>query len=1475
MTPLNGLFIGDGSLLIQCGEQWLTRGHSIGAVVSTNPEIHAWAKGHNCTVAHSFSDLPELKFDWLLSIANLTMIPKSILKLAKKGALNFHDGPLPRYAGLNAPVWAILNGETEHGITWHVIEEGADTGDIVEQRLFEISPNETALTLNTKCYEAALNSFGDLIVQIENKLPNRQPQNFDQRSYFSRDAYPDFNGVLDFEKPAIAVARLVRGLDHGPYWNPLCCAKITHNNSISIVQHAEPVNGDGAPGRVLETSQDHITVACGQGAVKLWGFQSLSGETHKNVIPLGQMITKPGQFDNVSLANEQTWRKRLSAAVPYEFPFAEPKAEPSKYQAHPISISTQQVFEFAAAFLKIKQPTLALNTPNKNPLLTGWVPVSQNEHVQTCATEMAADLFARDTSLSHQIPLMGISNGAGALTGTVLCFDIASGQLFVDQSRLSNAAIDVILARLQSFIATGNIIPAGERETVLTQWNDTAASNNPQPIHHLFEAQAQRKPNATALVFEDKSLSYEALNKRANQVASVLSELGVGPDVLVGLYVDRSLDMLVAALAILKAGGAYVPMDPTYPDDRISHFIHDSNASVLITQRALTERLPAHNAAVLEIDVDPRFESASAENLGTSVSAENLAYMIYTSGSTGRPKGVMVEHGNVANFFAGMDAHVLHDPAGVWMAVTSLSFDISVLELFYTLARGFKTVISGSENRAQLSNGPVIGTGRGMDFSLYYWGNDDGVGPEKYATLLKGAQFADANGFCAVWTPERHFHAFGGPYPNPSVTGAAVAAITNNIAVRAGSCVAPLHHPARIAEEWAVIDNLTNGRTGIGFASGWQPDDFLLRPENTPPLNKPALYESIKTVRALWAGESVEFPKKDGSMHSVVTQPRPVSKKLEVWVTTAGNPQTWIEAGELGANILTHLLGQSVEEVGEKIKLYHEALRKSGHDPADFNVTLMLHSFVADDRETAREIAREPMKDYLRSAAGLIKQYAWAFPAFKRPEGAKNAFDLELGSLEEEELEGILDFAFLRYFEDSGLFGTVDDCVQRVEALKRIGVDEVACLIDYGIAPEIVLEGLKPLAEVLRKSNIAADIAEDDFSIAAQIARHNVTHMQCTPSMARMIAMDDDARDTLGQLDQLLIGGEALPGALVDDLREATSAQVLNMYGPTETTIWSSVEPVMQSESTMNIGKPIANTSMYVLDDDMNPTAIGEAGELYIGGQGVTRGYWQRDTLTAERFVANPFGQGRLYRTGDLAAWRVDGRLDFFGRSDHQVKLRGYRIELGEIEAALEHHDSVEQAVVVAREDTPGDLRLVAYIKGQQFSETILKEHLSTVIPSFMVPSHFVSVDQFPLTPNQKIDRAGLPKPTSVVAMPQSMVGASDTLEQQIARVWSHFLGVENISSSASFFELGGHSLLAVQVHRELRTTLSLQKLSITDIFRFPKLKELAGRIRDLSEAKSASPQVATPANENSTTTRTDAMSKRRAMRAQRKAARS
>lgn len=470
--------------------------------------------------------------------------------------------------------------------------------------------------------------------------------------------------------------------------------------------------------------------------------------------------------------------------------------------------------------------------------------------------------------------------------------------------------------------------------------------------------------------------------------------------------------------------------------------------------------------------------------------------------------------------------------------------------------------------------------------------------------------------------------------------------------------------------------------------------------------------------------------------------------------------------------------------------------------------------------------------------------------------------------LSAEDSAAILDYAFHRYFDDSGLFGTVEDALARVEQLKRIGVTEVACLVDYGIAPEKVMEGLYPLAEVVKRANAGGGVEDDDFSIAAQVIRHGVTHLQCTPSMARMITMNDESRLALAGVKTMMLGGEALPGALVADLRRATSARLLNMYGPTETTIWSAVEDVGALEGVCNIGKPLANQQVYVLDAAMKPVPPGVAGELWIGGDGVARGYWQRDDLTAERFVNDYFVSAdracvwgaRMYRTGDLVRWRADGKLDFLGRTDHQVKLRGYRIELGEIESVLEAQPGVTQAVVMAREDAPGDLRLVAYIVGSAH-EAGLKAELAAVLPEHMIPAHFVTLDAFPLTPNRKVDRKALPAPSAKPLETQAFVAPTSDIEAQIAAIWARVLGVAKVGSKDNFFALGGHSLLAVQAHREIREGLGATKLSITDIFRFPVLSALAAHLDDKPKAAAA------PISDRADA-RADAMARRRAMRA-------
>jgi len=582
-------------------------------------------------------------------------------------------------------------------------------------------------------------------------------------------------------------------------------------------------------------------------------------------------------------------------------------------------------------------------------------------------------------------------------------------------------------------------------------------------IAQQFEQQAARTPDAVAVVSAGTSLTYRELDQRSNQLAHYLQQLGVKPDKLVGVAMERSSEMLIGLLAILKAGGAYVPMDPSYPAQRIALMMEDSDAQVILATEHTRPYLGKASRHIVSVDGDATAIGAMESNsVLSTANGQNLAYVIYTSGSTGKPKGVMIEHHNVVNFFTGMDRAIGAEP-GVWLAVTSISFDISVLELFWTLTRGFKVILHGDE----------------------------------------GVQ-------------------------------------------------------------------------------------------------------------------------------------------------------------------------------------------------------------------------------------------------------------------------------------------TIPD----------------------------------------------------------EIRRHGVTHLQSTPSLARMIALNSDGLASLGQLKKLFLGGEALPVSLVRQLRGAFHGDMFNMYGPTETTIWSTICPIIGDPDVIPIGRPIANTQVYVVDSLLQTVPPGEAGDLYIGGDGVVRGYWQRPELTAERFPENPFRPGtRMYRTGDIARYLPDGNLEFLGRSDFQVKLRGFRIEFGEIEAAIESQPAVGQAAVAAIEFKPEDKRLVAYVvpkPGLTLEIAALREALAITLPEYMVPSVFVPLSEFPLTPNGKIDRKALPSPTALEdepVAPQEL--PRNELERMITEAWKDALGTNSVGLNENFFDLGAHSLMVAEVHAQLQIQLD-REFSLVDLFQFPTVTALANHL----QGKDAPPQL-------------------------------
>ena len=374
---------------------------------------------------------------------------------------------------------------------------------------------------------------------------------------------------------------------------------------------------------------------------------------------------------------------------------------------------------------------------------------------------------------------------------------------------------------------------------------------------------------------------------------------------------------------------------------------------------------------------------------------------------------------------------------------------------------------------------------------------------------------------------------------------------------------------------------------------------------------------------------------------------------------------------------------------------------------------------------------------------------------------------------------------------------------------------------------------------------------EGSATIADEIRNHGVTHLQMTPSLARMLTLDARAFAALGNLKQMLLGGEAVPAALVNHLRQVFKGEIHNMYGPTETTIWSTTGRMEEAGNLVSIGKPIANTQIYMLDEALNSVPVGDVGELFIGGEGVARGYWRRPELTAERFLAIPaVGEGRIYRTGDLARFLPDGSIEFLGRADYQIKLRGHRIEPGEIEALLEKQPGVRQAVIVLREDREGDKRLVAYLVAEQAGPdraAALRGELSANLPDYMVPSAFVFLPEMPLTDNGKIDRKALLKlPPPAAAAPQSAQPAEQgsEMERVVARVWQEALGVPSVGLNDNFFDLGAHSLTVAEAHAKLKEALG-REIALVDLFQYTTVSTLAAHLAGAQAASSLSDRAA------------------------------
>ena len=478
MTMLNCLLIGNEPLTIECGKRLLEAGHRISAVATTRDQVRSWAESAGLEVVKGADGLAEdtAAVDWLFSVANLEMIPRSVLARATKGAVNFHDGPLPAYAGLNAPVWAILNGETTHGITWHLMEEGADTGDILVTQEVNINGEDTAFTLNAKCFAAGVESFDRVLEEIANGLSGRQAQDMAGRSYFGLKDKPAGAGWIDPAKPAADIARMVRALDHAAYDNPVAAPFVMTANGPILAGEAEMAAGSGEAGSVLAVEAASLTIAVADGALRLSRLRDTLGKDldPTGMVQAGDSLANPEiDMDAVtaSAKAENFWRKRLADYRPADWP-----ARAGEGGAHGAPIEVGDTAKLAAAFgaviaavsngesvdlalMRDVLPGQAPWSPLRYDTGATWAEATDffqrnlSGDFESLRAPFAADLLARIAEVPRQLPMAGISN-TGPIPGVALTLVMGdSPRIEADTSVITKVEVDLIAARVSALLA--------------------------------------------------------------------------------------------------------------------------------------------------------------------------------------------------------------------------------------------------------------------------------------------------------------------------------------------------------------------------------------------------------------------------------------------------------------------------------------------------------------------------------------------------------------------------------------------------------------------------------------------------------------------------------------------------------------------------------------------------------------------------------------------------------------------------------------------------------------------------------------------------------------------------------------------------------------------------------------------------------------------------------------------------------------
>lgn len=606
-------------------------------------------------------------------------------------------------------------------------------------------------------------------------------------------------------------------------------------------------------------------------------------------------------------------------------------------------------------------------------------------------------------------------------------------------------------------------------------------------------------------------MSAAVLYERVKAISSRLQGHSVqrGDKVIVFFH-DKT--WLISTLwALLKKGVVAIPLAATEHKEDLGAIRNHAGASHIITEKKYAS-LTGSFETIIICDDDMTVLPAADEQ---GIAGESTRFIFYNRNRSQSPH--IVSDASLQEYFAQLDEALLPAGDGGMMLSDKISFSQKVMELLWASSRGVPVVIHSLTNDHSFLQYEQFNNWFPMEFGLFHFGSYvESSEKNKYQQLFDTVGFADKNDFTAVWTPERHFNEFGGLFPNPSVLSAALAVSTSNVQIRSGSIVAPLHHPVRIAEDWSLIDNLSNGRVAISFASGWQCDDFIFFPENYPQRHT-CMMEHIESVRRLWRGEKLPFKNGLGKEIEVPIFPKPIQQELPIWITVSARTETFIDAGKIGANILTHLLWQDTDELIDKIAAYRKSLEENGFDPRSRKVAVMVHTYLGSDSEAVKQKVREPLKNYIRTSTQLIQAMV------KSNAQVSDAKDIagRYGGLNDEVpahlMDEVVEIAFNRFFEQAALLGTVEKAGILLKKLKMYDVDEIAALIDFGLGRDDILEGLVYLNELRKlhdkKSNTGFPISITHCSAPelAELAANTDTTGFLDTQRVILLEADDDS----------------------------------------------------------------------------------------------------------------------------------------------------------------------------------------------------------------------------------------------------------------------------------------------------------------------------------------------------------------------------